>query len=91
MSTIKSSTTLTTAYSVTADTTGALVIQTGATPTTAVTISTGQAVTFAGNVTITGTLTTGNPTPAITRYTSGSGTYTTPTGAKSSFLDISNV
>jgi hypothetical protein len=38
MSTIKSSTTTTTAYSVEADTTGALVIQTGATPTTAVTI-----------------------------------------------------
>jgi hypothetical protein len=47
MSTIKSSTTTTTAYSVEADTTGALVIQTGATPTTAVTISTGQVATFA--------------------------------------------
>jgi hypothetical protein len=42
MSTIKSSTTTTTAYSVTADTTGALVIQTGATPTTAMTIDTSQ-------------------------------------------------
>jgi hypothetical protein len=47
MSTIKSSTTTTTAYSVEADTTGALVIQTGATPTTAVTIGTDQSVTFA--------------------------------------------
>jgi len=46
MSTIKSSTTITTAYSVEADTTGALVLQTGATPTTAVTISAAQVVTF---------------------------------------------
>ena len=44
MSTIKSSTTSTTAYQVVADTTGALVIQTGATPTTAVTIDTSQNV-----------------------------------------------
>jgi hypothetical protein len=44
MSTIKSSTTTTTAYQVVADTTGALVIQTGATPTTAVTIDTSQNV-----------------------------------------------
>ena len=34
MSTISASTTSTTAYKVTADTTGALVLQTGATPTT---------------------------------------------------------
>jgi hypothetical protein len=47
MSTIKSSTTLTTAYSVEADTTGALVIQTGAGPTTAVTVSSAQVVTLA--------------------------------------------
>ena len=47
MSTIKSSTTLTTAYSVEADTTGALVLQTGATPTTAVTVSSAQVVTLA--------------------------------------------
>jgi hypothetical protein len=44
MSTIKSSTTTTTAYSVDADTTGALVIQTGATPTTAVTVAATQNV-----------------------------------------------
>jgi hypothetical protein len=44
MSTIKSSTTTTTAYQVSADTTGALVIQTGATPTTAMTIDTSQNV-----------------------------------------------
>jgi len=47
MSTIKSSTTTTTAYAVEADTTGALVIQTGATPTTAVTVSSAQVVTLA--------------------------------------------
>ena len=47
MSTIKSSTTTTTAYSVSADTTGTLVIQTGSTPTTAVTVGTDQSVTFA--------------------------------------------
>ena len=46
MSTISASTTSTTAYKVTADTTGALVLQTGATPTTAVTISSAQVVTL---------------------------------------------
>jgi hypothetical protein len=51
MSTIKSSTTTTTAYSVDADTTGALVIQTGATPTTAVTVDASQNVTLAGTLT----------------------------------------
>lgn len=44
MSTISSSTTTTTAYKVTADTTGTLVLQTGATPTTAVTIDGSQNV-----------------------------------------------
>jgi hypothetical protein len=44
MSTISASTTSTTAYVVTADTTGTLVLQTGATPTTAVTIDTSQNV-----------------------------------------------
>ncbi len=47
MSTISASTTTTTAYIVTADTTGALVLQTGATPTTAVTISSAQVMTLA--------------------------------------------
>ena len=42
MSTISASTTTTTAYKVTADTTGTLVLQTGSTPTTAVTIDTSQ-------------------------------------------------
>jgi len=63
MSTIKSSTTTTTAYQVVADTTGALVIQTGATPTTAVTIGSDQSVTFAGAVSLSGNqATTGNLT-----------------------------
>ncbi len=44
MSTISASTTSTTAYKVTADTTGTLVLQTGSTPTTAVTIDTAQNV-----------------------------------------------
>jgi hypothetical protein len=49
MSTISASTTSTTAYQVTADTTGALVLQTGSTPTTAVTISSSQVATFAND------------------------------------------
>jgi hypothetical protein len=53
MSTIKSSTTSTTAYSVVADTTGTLVFQTGATPTTAMTLGSDQSVTFAGTPTYT--------------------------------------
>ena len=44
MSTISASTTSTTAYKVTADTTGTLVLQTGSTPTTAVTIDGSQNV-----------------------------------------------
>jgi hypothetical protein len=47
MSTISASTTSTTAYTVTADTTGALVLQTGATPTTALTIDASQNITTA--------------------------------------------
>jgi len=63
MSTIKSSTTTTTAYQVVADTTGTLVFQTGATPTTALTIDASQAVTFAGAVSLSGNqTTTGNLT-----------------------------
>jgi hypothetical protein len=44
MSTIGASTTTTTAYTVTADTTGALVLQTGATPTTGLTLDSSQYV-----------------------------------------------
>jgi hypothetical protein len=47
MSTISASTTSSTAYVVSADTTGALVLQTGATPTTAVTIDASQNITTA--------------------------------------------
>lgn len=50
MSTIKTGTTLTTAYQVEGDTTGALVIQTGASPTTAVTIGSDQSTTLAGTL-----------------------------------------
>lgn len=53
MSTIAASTTTTTAYTVTADTTGALVLQTGATPTTAVTVSSAQVVTLANALPVT--------------------------------------
>jgi hypothetical protein len=63
MSTISASTTTTTAYKVTADTTGTLVLQTGATPTTAVTVGSDQSVTFAGAVSLSGNqTTTGNLT-----------------------------
>lgn len=50
MSTISASTTSTTAYKVTADTTGTLVLQTGATPTTAVTIDGSQNVKVTADV-----------------------------------------
>jgi hypothetical protein len=63
MTTISSSTTSTTAYKVTADTTGALVLQTGATPTTAMTIDANQRSKFPTTIGI------GNATPS----TSGSG------------------
>ena len=46
MSSISTGTTSTTGYVVTSDTTGTLVLQTGATPTTALTIDTSQNVTF---------------------------------------------
>ena len=54
MSTIKSSTTSTTAYQVVADTTGTLVFQTGATPTTALTISTAQVATLVSDAVVNG-------------------------------------
>jgi hypothetical protein len=52
MSKIKASTTTTTAYQVEADTTGTLVLQTGATPTTAVTIGSDQSVSLAGTLAV---------------------------------------
>jgi hypothetical protein len=54
MSTIKASTTTTTAFGITTDTTGTLVFQTGATPTTAMTLGSDQSVTFAGTPTYSG-------------------------------------
>ena len=69
MSTISASTLTTTALQLTADTTGALVFKTGATPTTALTLNADQSATFAGavsfatasftNLSYTGTLTGG--------------------------------
>jgi hypothetical protein len=50
MSTISASTLTTTALVYTADTTGALVFKTGATPTTALTLAADQSATFAGTV-----------------------------------------
>lgn len=52
MSTISASTTTTTGLKVASDTTGTLVLQTGATPTTAVTIDGSQNVTFAKGFTV---------------------------------------
>jgi len=69
MSTISASTTSTTAYKVTADTTGTLVFQTGATPTTAMTLGTDQSVTMAGRTTNPTTISVGAATPS----TSGAG------------------
>lgn len=69
MSTISSSTTSTTAYKVTADTTGTLVLQTGSTPTTAVTVGSDQSVTMAGRTTNPTTISVGGATPS----TSGAG------------------
>ena len=54
MSTISASTTSTTAFKVTSDTTGTLVFQTGATPTTALTLGSDQSATFAGSPTFSG-------------------------------------
>lgn len=54
MSTISASTTSTTAFKITTDTTGALVFQTGASPTTAMTISSSQVVTYTNQPTYTG-------------------------------------
>ena len=76
MSTISSSTTNTTAYKVTADTTGTLVFQTGATPTTALTIDASQAVTFAGTTKFAGS-TSGTTTLQATAV-AGTTTLTLP-------------
>ena len=54
MSSISSGTTTTTGYVVSSDTTGALVLKTGASGTTAVTIGSDQSVTFVGSQTLSG-------------------------------------
>lgn len=76
MSTIKSSTTTTTAYSVSADTTGTLVIQTGATPTTAVTVGTDQSVSIPKGV---------GGTPAFSYYQSSATSLSNGTATKITF------
>jgi trimeric autotransporter adhesin len=87
MSTISASTTTTTAYKVTADTTGTLVLQTGATPTTAMTISSAQVVNFANAPTVAGSplaVSAATPTALGTVYgsmtTSGASPYLTALG-----------
>lgn len=77
MSTISASTTSTTAYKVTADTTGALVLQTGATPTTALTIDASQNVTLAKGITVGATA-----APAFRAYRNGSQTISAATTTK---------
>ena len=68
MSTISASTTTTTAYVVTADTTGTLVLQTGASPTTALTLSSGQVMTLPNDASISG-LTVGKGGGAVATAT----------------------
>jgi hypothetical protein len=85
MSTISASTTSTTAYKVTADTTGALVLQTGATPTTAVTIGTDQNTVFnsTGAVTVSSGTTAqrpASPTVGMMRYNTTESKYEVYTG-----------
>lgn len=87
MSTIKSSTTSTTAYQVVADTTGTLVFQTGATPTTALTIGTDQSVTMAGTLGVTGKVTKASmPVGSVIQVVSA--TYSTAvTSSTSTYVD----
>lgn len=99
MSVISAGNTINTAYVVTGDTTGNLVVTTGGSNTTALTISNAQIATFASNVSVGGTVILSSSgikfsdgstqtgaassiAPNVTIYTSGSGTYTTPAGAK---------
>jgi hypothetical protein len=73
MSTIKSGTTSGQAIAVTGDTTGLLVFQTNGS-TTALTLGVDQSATFAGNVTVTGTLTaTGGLTGILPAVNGGTG------------------
>lgn len=104
MSTISASTTSTTAYKVTADTTGALVLQTGATPTTALTIDASQNITtankFAKASMPAGTVLQVVQTVKTDTFTTTSTTYTdvtgisvsiTPTSATSKILVFANL
>ena len=98
MSTIAASTTTTTAYTVTADTTGTLVLQTGATPTTAMTIDTSQNITTtnrfakasmpAGSVLQVVQFTTSTPfsTTSGTAVSTGFSATITPTSSTSKVL-----
>lgn len=71
MTTIAASTTTTTAFTVSSDTSGSLVLQTGATPTTALTLDGSQNATLAGPLTVPSATVTGTMT---------AGTVTVPTG-----------
>jgi hypothetical protein len=64
----------------TADASGVLQLQSNGV--TALTVS-------GANVTVAGTLSTGNSAPQVTTYASGSGTYTTPAGAKYLTVEMS--
>jgi hypothetical protein len=77
MSTISASTTSTTAYKVTADTTGTIVLQTGATPTTAVTIGTDQNVTLAKGLIVGATA-----APAFSAYSTSAQSISSNTATK---------
>jgi hypothetical protein len=91
MSTISAGNTLTTGYVQTSDTTGNLVFQTNGT-TTALTINTSQNAIFANAISTTGNITGGNVRgmipPNVQVFTSGSGTYTTPTSSKYLFIQM---
>ena len=92
MSTIKTGTTLTTAYQVVGDTTGTLVIQTGSTPTTAMTIGSDQSVTFAGAVTSSGNQTvTGNLTVNGNTTVGDASTDTATVNATTTFVAYPNL
>lgn len=68
---------------ITSDNTGILELKTGTgAGTTAVTVGATQNVTFAGNVTVTGTITAGAGTPYVLNVYATPGSYTKPAGLK---------
>jgi hypothetical protein len=81
MSVIQAGNTTTTSLIYTGDTTGNLVFTTGTANTVTLTIPSTGGIRFADNTTQT-TAATSSAAPNVTTYTSGSGTYTTPAGAK---------